>query len=231
MGRNREINIYAKRNDFEINKMPSSIFRDQLFFLALIVSIFVGSGCVSVASRNNAAERVLSEENQMLRTIALSMDQKSFDAPKSILIKAIINAFANKNLTVVTLEEDSGYMMSEGTQMLNDQILSELASERSKIISTAGNLAANDKNWPYMPKVYIKVSVNLYKKPNQKTLIKMKINYVNQNCLICLDGVCRNIPGPLSYCPPSPKMVSLWYQQLWAEIEKSIFMQRETILN
>jgi hypothetical protein len=31
-------------------------------------------------------------------------------------------------------------------------------------------------------------------------------------------------------CPPSPTMVSLWYQQLWDEIEKSIFMQRETIL-
>ena len=84
-----------------------------------------------------------------------------------------------------------------------------------------------------LPKVDLRITVNLYEKENNRTLTKMKINTIHQNCMYFEMGDLKNWPLSKldeSKCPLPPKMVSLWYQQLWDEIEKSIFMQRETIL-
>ena len=157
------------------------------------------------------------------------MQQRTFDLSKDSLIKAFINAFSNKNLTVLTLERGVGYMMSEGRQFLDKNALINISRERNNQFNKDLGSASIFKY--AIPKVNLRVTVNLYEKEKKRTLVKIKINPSHQNCMLCGDGICKDVSGlEEKYCPLSPTMVSLWYQQLWDEIEKSIFMQRETIL-
>ena len=88
------------------------------------------------------------------------------------------------------------------------------------------------------PKVNLRITVNLYKKEESRTLVKIKVNTLHQNCIICsmiLGYMTENCQRPPKHmeaqsCPLPSAIVPHWYQQLWDEIEKSIFMQRETIL-
>ena len=198
----------------------------RVFLTAVLVGLLALAGCIG----HEAMDRVLDQERKRVNLVASSTQQRTFDLSKDSLIKAFINAFSNKNLTVLTLERGVGYMMSEGHQFLDTNALINLARERDNQFNKefgTGSLF----NYA-LPKVNLRVTVNLYEKGKKRTLVKIKINPSHQNCMVCGDGICKDRPGwEEKSCPPSPTMVSMWYQQLWDEIEKSIFMQRETILN
>jgi hypothetical protein len=172
------------------------------------------------------------EERAMLKQASLALEQRTFDVSEAKLIKALVNGLSNKGLIVQTLEKDAGFIMAEGSEILDYNSLLSVRNERNtRWWNSSGGKDLLGRGYA-LPDVILKVTVNFYSKGAEKTLVKMKINSVVQACMYPLDG---RITKPSRYlitnCPPSPTMVSLWYQQLWDEIEKSIFMQRETILN
>jgi hypothetical protein len=197
--------------------------KTKKLLLAIILLYAVAlAGCVGQAQWDAA----LNQEQQGVKSVSTSMGQRTFDTGHDITIKALINAFANKNLTVLTVEKDVGFVMAEGSQFLNNDALQNIYKERNAKYGGVGM-------GKLIPNVKLKITTNLYEKENNRTLIKMKINTVHQYCMVFDGGTFKKWPFKKleeSKCPPPPKMVSLWYQQLWDEIEKSIFMQRETIL-
>jgi len=173
------------------------------------------------------------EDVNKVKQISSGIGQRTFDVGSGDLTKAVINAFSNKSLTVLILEKDAGFMMAEGPQFFDDATLVDLV--KAKIARFNKKLGADlHRGLIGIPAGNIRVSVNLYKKGGTQTLVKMNVTSKYDSCalverayrLYFMKGV-----NAMSYCPLTPKMTSLMYQQLWDEIEKSIFMQRETILN
>jgi hypothetical protein len=194
-----------------------------------LTAIFIGLLVISGCAGQSDWSRTLNKEQQRVKAVSSSINQRVFDVSQDTLIKATINAFSNKNLSVITLEKDSGYMLSEGPQFLDGSTLSQLSKERdAQFRKELGGVQVGTYLIPKISK--LRTTVNLYEKSKNKTLLKLKINPIQENCMLCEGGVCKDHKIEEQYCPLSPKMVTLWYQQLWGEIEKSIFMQRETIL-
>ena len=197
----------------------------RVFLTAVLVGILVIAGCAGTSDWS----RTLDAERQRVKIASSSLEQRTYEVSKEKLIKAFINAFSNKNLTVLTLEEGAGYMMSEGPQFLTPEILTNLSRERdNQFRSQLGGIQAGKY---LIPKIAtLRISVNLYDKEKNRTRAKVKVNHIQKNCMLCENGICTGYKVQEQYCPLSPTMVLMWYQQLWDEIEKSIFMQRETIL-
>jgi hypothetical protein len=192
-------------------------------FANIFVYVVVLGGCVGQADW----DRGLKQEQQGVKSVSSSMGQRTFDTGHDITIKALINAFANKNLTVLTVEKDAGFMMAEGSQFLDNDSLQNIYKERNAQYGGVGM-------GKLIPNVKLRITANLYGKENNRTLIKLKINTVHQHCMVFEKGTFKKWPFKKleeNKCPPPPAMISALYKQLWAEIEKSIFMQRETILN
>jgi hypothetical protein len=195
-------------------------------FVILLMLFLYGCPSISTQQFNDA----LDADRQQVKLISSSMGQRTFDVSQGKLIKALINAFSEKNLTVLTLEKDAGFIMAEGPQFLNTKTLLRLHNERNtKLNSQVGNPVATTP-WS-IPNVSLRVAANLYEKEGGKTLVKLKVSSIYKNCFYFPKGIPKEEKTVEQNCPVFPTMASLWYQQLWDEIEKSIFMQRETILN
>jgi hypothetical protein len=207
-------------------KMHLSLkLNDAMLTLLILVLVVPFSGC---ASSDIAVLDLAKEEFMQVQQSSLASSQRTFDVNDVTLQKAFVNGFANKNLTVVTLEKDAGFMMAEGAGFLDDRALIKIVTERNS--AWASKLGCSVCAFS-IPKVTLRISVNFYKKSKNKTITKMKINPTVINCVGLDRGKLLPSPFPKDYCPISSTRISTWYQQLWDEIEKSIFMQRETILN
>jgi hypothetical protein len=203
----------------------------RVFLTAVLAGLLALAGCQPFnPNARTDLLKIFDQEQQKAKQVSLTIQQRTFDLSQDSLVKALVNTFSNKNLTVLTLEKSSGYMMSEGPQFLDKNALINISRERNNQFNS--ELSMGDGWMTYfVPKVKLRVTVNLYKKEKNRTLVKLKVNHLHQNCMLCDDGICLDKPKAAeTYCPVSPAMVSMWYQQLWDEVEKSIFMQRETIL-
>jgi hypothetical protein len=208
----------------------------------ILLAIFL-SGC---AVPNTQQINLLNmQEGEKTRQVTSSLGQRTFEVGSGVIIKALINAFANKNLTVLTVEKDAGFVMAEGANFLsNAQLLEVISQRRNRYLANSADGYVGD----CIPNAKLKVTANIYSKAEKSTLIKININHSHlQPSCVCKKGdgvVAPFTPTPeivkllslggnsmQTACPVAPlEMASLWYQQLWDEIEKSIFMQRETIL-
>lgn len=197
---------------------------------SLLAKVFTGLLFFAGCAGSSDWSRTLDAERQRVKIASSLLEQRTYEVSKEKLIKAFINAFSSKNLTVLALEEGAGYMMSEGPQFLSPEILTNLSRERdSQFRNQLGGIQAGKY---LIPKIAtLRIIANLYDKEKNRTRVKIKVNHIQKNCMLCENGICTDHKVQEQYCPLSPTMVSLWYQQLWDEIEKSIFMQRETILN
>lgn len=199
----------------------------------LIVLALIFGASISGCAGHSGVVALANEDRALLKQASLALEQRTFDVSEAKLIKALVNGLSNKGLIVQALEKDAGFMMAEGPEILDYNTLLNVKNERNnRWNSKLGGLGMAGYA---LPDVILMVTVNFYSKGADKTLVKMKINPVVQTCMHPEFGEIVKLPSGtpkmLSECPPSPTMVSLWYQQLWDEIEKSIFMQRETILN
>lgn len=193
----------------------------------IVILMVILSGC----GGHRGMLALANEDQALAKKTSLTLEQRTFDTSLPILMKAFVNGFANKGLTVLTLEKDSGFMMAEGPEFLDYASLVKVKQDRdTRWNSKLGGLGMAGYA---LPDVVLKIVVNLYEKGSNKTLARMKINSEVQACMHPEFGNVVKMELPKKFhsdCPPSPTMTTLWYQQLWDEIEKSIFMQRETIL-
>ncbi len=210
------------------NMKATRLNHHRVFLTAVLAGILIIAGC---AGRSGVVS-LANEDRAMIKQTSLTLEQRTFNVSEAKLIKALVNALSSKSLIVQTLEKDAGFMMAEGPEILDYNTLLSVKNERNaRWNAKQGGLGMAGYA---LPDVILKVTVNFYSKGVDKTLVKMKINSVVQTCMHPEFGEIVKLPIGTpkmpAECPPSPTMVSLWYQQLWDEIEKSIFMQRETIL-
>ena len=216
-----------------------------VIFLAIFLS---GCGLKAIKQTN----LLLSQEDGKTKQIALSLGQRTFDVASGELTKAVINAFSNKNLTVLNVTKDSGFMMAEGPNFLSNAQLLNVIAQRNARYNGVFPFGEGSEG-PFLggnciPDANLRVTANIYNKAEKRTLIKLNINHMRADapCKCNMGGVINHPYSPPevmrgykwagyaynNLCPFFPlEMVSSWYRELWDEIEKSIFMQRETILN
>ena len=183
----------------------------MLLLLAWSVSI---SGC-NQATLNAVVKKNSEAEQQRAHQLSTSLGQRTFKLSQTKLMKAFVNAFSSKNLSVTALEISAGLMIAEGPS----------SAVQGRPYSMFGGYA--------VPNLTLKITVNLYEKKGGQTLAKVMINPIYENCILCnvFDDCPETRTLSKAHCSLSPEMLPLWYQEMWDEIEKSIFMQRETILN
>jgi len=171
------------------------------------------SGCVSMG--NAAVEAIISEDKITNKQTALAIGQRTFDASKTQLMKAIITAFSNKNITITNLDKEIGFMVGEGGEFLDPKKAKELGEKRTERINQKAGFTA----YHYVAGNYtLRITVNLYKKVENRTLAKMGFN-----------TVVMSAPNQPKYDETIAEMLPAYYKVMWNEIEQSLFIQREFI--
>jgi len=180
------------------------------FLLALL--LFSGCAGMQIAAlEKNQAEDIIKNKQT-----AMSVGQRTFDVSKKKLMKAFITAFSNRNLAVMNMDKELGFMVAEGGEFLDPAKVKKIGEER------VGRL--NEKTFPgafvYLAGNYVlRITVNLFEKGKNRTLAKMGFTSVTvSTAQNKYDGV------PSEFLP-------VYYEEMWDELEKAIFVQREVILN
>ncbi len=158
-----------------------------------------------------AFEKIWAEDKAKNKQIALALGQRTFDVSKERLMKAFITAFSNKNLTVINMDKGLGFIVAEGGQFID--------ATRVRQLVTAGRIARLNKasypgaNYTHLAGVIcpmaLRSTVNLFEKRENRTTVKLGFN-----------------PGSRIACS---ELLPVWYEEMWAEIEQAIFIQRETV--
>lgn len=181
----------------------------------LLAILFSFSGCAGM--QVSALEKITAEDKAKNEQIALASGQRTFDVSKIMLMKAIITAFANKNLTVKNVDKELGFIVAEGGEFI-DPAKAKQISEQGRIARL--NEAAFPGAFVYMAGNYTVLStVNIFEKGENKNLVKLRFtSRVEGN-------------SPTKYDGTPSELLLAWYEEIWAEIEQAIFIQRETTLN
>jgi hypothetical protein len=186
--------------------------------ITILAGLLVIAGCVGQVQINRAFEKVTAEDKIKSEQTALALGQRTFDMPLKKIMKAFITAFTNKNLTVLNVDKEIGFMVAEGGEILDAAKVRKIAIE-GRIARLKSALPSQAIS--YNPGRYTMHStVNFYEKGESQTLVKLgfstKIN--------------SSIKGDKFEGTP-PELLAAWYEEMWAEVEKSIFIQREIILD
>ena len=183
----------------------------QIFSLFFCLTILTGCAAQFKAELNKISEEDRIENQQ----IFLSMGERTFDIDKINLMKAFITTFTNKNIAVVNMDKEIGYLLAEGSGFLSPQKYKEVGMENvERLNERTGKYGAR---WTYTPgNDSQRFTINLFDKGKNRTTAKVGIsNKVSGNQQIKQ----HELP---------PMMLTAIYEELWRELEKSLFIQRAT---
>ena len=183
-----------------------------LTVIPFLIVLILFNGCAGMQIA--ALEKISTEDKERNKQIILAMGQRTFDLPLKRLMKAVISAFTNKNLSVITLDKEIGYMVAEGGEFLDTEKEKKIMGDRIKRLndaSFAGAFIPTPGNYT------VRSTVNFFKKGENKTLVKL--------------GFTTKVEGnmPIKYHTTASDVLPAWYEEIWAEIERSIFIQREIV--
>ncbi len=181
-----------------------SRFFSMLFLFATL------TGCVTQDQLNKEMALLSSERRIENQQIFLSIGERTFDVDKSKLIKAFIATFSDKNIAVVNLDKEVGYLLAEGGGLL--------PPDKHKEIGMAIIKEQNEKTsvtWQYTPGATTEVfTVNIYEQGENRTKAKVGISHKAMN------------NTQAAYLEPIPIMLTALFEELWSGLEKSLFIQR-----
>lgn len=190
--------------------MTKKLFQ-HIINLFLFLILLTGCAAKFKAELNKIAE----EDRVENQHIFLSMGERTFDVDKITLIKAFITTFTNKNIAVVNVDKEIGYLMAEGSGFLSPQKYKEIGMENVERLNE--RTSKYGFRWEYTPgNDTQRFTVNLFDK--------------GKNCTTAKVGISNQIIGNQqikNHELPS-MMLSAFYEELWRELEKSLFIQRET---
>jgi hypothetical protein len=132
---------------------------------------------------------------------------------KLSLMKGFITAFTNKNIAVVNMDKEIGYLLAEGSGFLSPEKYKEVCQKNVDRL----NERTSGVSWRFTPgnEIY-RFTVNIYSRDANRTIAKVGITL----------QVLGNQPIKSHELPPF--MLTAMYEELWRELEKSLFIQRET---
>lgn len=190
----------------------------SLKLIFLVLCFLVVNGCAGMVMET--MEKVSAADAEKNKQTVLAMGQRTFDVSVKILMKACVIAFSNRNFSVANMDKEMGFIVAEGGNILSPEKEREMMTKRMERL----NKESSFMTWTYKAGNYTtRVNMNMFKKGDAKTLAKMsfavRVQPLNNPNSV---GTYETIPQEL---------LPIWYQEVWDEIEKSIFMQRETILN
>jgi hypothetical protein len=157
--------------------------------------------------------KIAQEDRIQNQQIALSMGERTFDMEKLSLMKGFITAFTNKNIAVVNMDKEIGYLLAEGSGFLSPEKYKEVCQKNVDRL----NERTSGVSWRFTPgnEIY-RFTVNIYSRDANRTIAKVGITL----------QVLGNQPIKSHELPPF--MLTAMYEELWRELEKSLFIQRET---
>ena len=91
------------------------------FMVVTLVGAMFLSGCPTIGSGsvNKKYSNIHNDYMQKNSQIALAMGQRTFEVSKTVLLKAIMAAFANKNFSVSNVDREVGFIVAEGQEFLD----------------------------------------------------------------------------------------------------------------
>jgi hypothetical protein len=186
----------------------------KLLLPIILLYAFAFSGCAGMQIA--AIEKNLAEDKIKNEQTVLAVGQRTFEVSKKKLMKAFINAFSSKNLAVINMDKELGFMLAEGGEFIDSAKIKQLGEERVARLNKSTFPGA----FIYLAGNYtVRITVNLFVKGENRTLAKIGFTSVTQST------------APNKYDGVPSEFLPVYYEEIWAEIEKAIFMQRETILN
>jgi hypothetical protein len=192
----------------------NKIIRKSLILSFVFLNFFFLNACQTTPTPESALSKIAAEDEIINKQTSLAMGQRSFDTKKLNLIKAIITAFADNSLTVKNLDKEVGFISAEGTEFLDPKKAEEMGKKHLARL----NKAFSPGKFNYTPGNYIlNVSVNLFEKGENRTLAKMGFNII----------VTGNY-STKSHTVPSG-ILPEYYNKMWENIDKALFIQREAI--
>lgn len=192
-------------------------------FSICITILLISFGCAipSETAIKNYNERKMSEYRVRNKQIALAMGKRKLDFPPNQVIKAIIVAASDNNMTVVNLDKDLGFMLIEGHGFLSDEegmkICNEVVKRQNLELpdgweqSCAGNNAD------------IKLTGSVDSKDGRSSLVKIGLSTSNTATIRGLDD---SVIG--EYNDQMPEKVQREYELFWQALDRALFVQENT---
>jgi len=183
------------------------------YLFSLIFCLTILTGCA--AKFTSELNKISAEDRIKNQHIFLSMGERTFDVDKINLIKAFITTFTNKNIAVVNMDKEIGYLLAEGSGFLSPQKYKEVGMGNVKRLNE--RTGKYGYRWTYTPgNDSQRFTINLFDKGENRTMAKV--------------GVSSKISGnqQIKKHELNPNMLTAIYDELWRELEKSLFIQRAT---
>ena len=146
--------------------------------ILLIAILFLFNGCAGMQIA--AIEKSQAEDQIKNKQTALAVGQRTFDVSKKKLMKSFITAFSNKNLAVMNVDKELGFMVAEGPEFLDPAKVKKIGQGRIERLNKDTFPGA----FAYLAGNYtLRITVNFFEKGENRTedlLIKshLSINFV-----------------------------------------------------
>lgn len=169
-------------------------------------------GCLTQEGLAKGMAEIEAEDRARNEEVALAMGQREFDVDRATVFKALIAAFSSKNMAVVNLDKDAGYLLAEGTNILPAAKLEQLGKENVARLNK--KFGAGRFQYVGMNSV-VRVVVNIFEIDAKRTRIKMGLsNTITGNYQV----KCHELP---------PSFTTAFYEELWREIDRAMFITQE----
>lgn len=180
-----------------------------LCFVVLLPLALFGCGGAQVASGVAKLNQQWGAENSRVQ---LALGEKTFQAGKLDIIKAAVTGLADRNVSVLNLDRETGYVLAEGRGIVS--------GEREKAIFESGAKPAFEREtgipWRYVPGNYtIRINLNIFER-GKESLVKMRLSSsVSSN---------SNVPTAHNLYPD---LMREHFRILWEAIDRNLFLQTE----
>ena len=184
-----------------------------LGLLIILLSLPSLLGCA--AGSNEALQKMTTRWQIENEKLALSLGEKTFRASKIEILKAILTGFPTKNVSILNMDKDIGYLSGEGSGIVSPEKEREIFD---KIVLPEAQKEASFVPWRYVPGNYkLRININIFEK-KKDVLVKMRFSAT----------VTQSVPGQSIYHSIHPATFREHYRVLWEALDKHLFMQKES---
>ena len=183
-----------------------------MYRLGVIISMLFLAGCYNAQGMADL-QTSWQKRNE---SVHLAVGEREIAADEDTIIKGIITASSEINMSVTNLDTNIDFIIIEGSGIISGEIEKRIAEE--EVIPEMNE--ASGIRYKYLPGNYkIRANISLYERDEFNTLVKMRISSTVNASSDTGGGLIHELPTPY---------LKEHYKVIWEAIDRNIFIERES---
>ena len=188
--------------------------------IAILLALLLAACATDNTALVAFMERKAVEYRQRNEQLALSMGERNFDAPKAEVMRAIIIALANKNMSVTNLDKEMGFVTADGHSIIDPMVERQIYMK---------DFAECKQEYPDISQKYtpgmlrVRITGTVSALTGKTCLAKVGVTSANANAV--QDSQHKIIAR---YNSMYPGLTAETYRVFWEAVDKALFIQEGT---